>query len=85
MPTSLAIVLGKFIGAVLSECAPVIAAILAEGLRRAITDTVEDSAAADAALVERLRKRLRDTGHLPETGRPGPDSAGDQERAGMGT
>ena len=54
---SLAVTLGTFIGAVLKECAPVLAEILAEGIRRAMQDTVEDGKTPDG-LADRLRARL---------------------------
>ena len=68
--------LGVFIGRVLKECAPQLAAILAEGIKRAMQNTVEDGRApAD------LRDSLLDQLHADDsgpTGSPGSDSQGGQ-------
>lgn len=58
---SLAALVGRFVGAVLAECGPV----LVEILRSAFKDTVEDSRPS-GALVERLRARLRHPNDLRE-------------------
>lgn len=52
--TELAAIIGRFLGAVLAECAPVLVQILREARR----DTAEDSMVPDD-LVLRLRERLR--------------------------
>ena len=66
--------LGRFIGGMLSECAPILTEIIANAIRKAFTDTVEDSA-GDPALRRRLLDQLhtyqdgigplRDTGSAP--------------------
>ena len=61
--TSLAVVLGRFIGAVLAECGPVIVAILREAFR----DTAEEGKAPEA-LREELQSALR---RLPDAAPPG--------------
>jgi hypothetical protein len=72
----LALIVGTFCGAVLKQCAPVLADILAEGIRRALSDTVEDSA-PPAGLADRLRARissgLRDQNDHNQTGPTGTD------------
>jgi hypothetical protein len=67
----LAVIFGVFIGAVLKECAPVLAEILAEGIRRALRDTVEDGKAPDG-LAAGLRARI-DAGlrHKDDSGSSG--------------
>ena len=67
--TTLAATIGRFIGAVLAECAPVLVAIIREILNE--PDTVEDGAApADltARLLAKLHKHADDSG---AAGRPG--------------
>jgi hypothetical protein len=57
--TSLAASLGRFMGAVLVECAPVLVEIMVHAIREASQNTVEDGARR-RDLRERLADRLRD-------------------------
>lgn len=72
----MAVICGLFVGAVLKECAPVLAEILAEGIRRAFANTVEDGKAPDGlgdALRARIAAGMRNkNGDSPE-GRSGPN------------
>jgi len=54
---SLAVLFGRFIGAALAECAPVLAKILAEGIKLAFKDTVEEGKAPDGLAAD-LRARI---------------------------
>ena len=67
--------LGRFIGAVLAECAPVLVGIVEEAIRRATSDTVEDSA-APADLTARLLARLRGPDDTRKSGDAGTTPAG---------
>jgi hypothetical protein len=58
MPAGLAVIVGRFIGGVLRECAPVLASILATGIKMALTSTVENSA-PDMDLRARLNAQLK--------------------------
>ena len=60
MLEKLAALLGIAIGKAIEQCAPALAEVVAEGIHRALADTVED-AGTDNALVARLRARLRNT------------------------
>jgi hypothetical protein len=51
--TPLAAMLGRFFGAMLAECAPVLVEIISQSIRSAFADTVEDGARRDD-----LRQRL---------------------------
>lgn len=68
--------IGRFIGAVLAECAPVLAEIIADAIRRATADTVEEGATRDA-LRERLLKRVRDANSLNKAGGASPVQGAD--------
>ena len=61
----LAVLAGMFVGAMLKECAPVLAEILAEGIRRAFRDTVEDSMPPDG-LADSLRARITERMRKPD-------------------
>ncbi len=68
--------LGTFVGAVLKQCAPVLADILAEGIKRAFQNTVEDSK-APSGLADSLRARIaagvRDQNVSGQQGNSGPN------------
>ena len=66
-----AVWLGTFFGAVLKQLAPVLAEILAEGIKRAFRDTVEDGV-APADLRARLAERVRDADRTRAGGGAGP-------------
>ncbi len=55
---NLAVILGRFLGAVLAECGPVLAEILSHAIREGLSDTVEDGARRDD-LRQRLLERVR--------------------------
>jgi len=57
--SGLAVVLGRFLGAMLAECAPVLVEVLAYAIREGLADSVEDGARRDD-LRERLIKRVRE-------------------------
>ena len=75
----LAVTVGRFVGAVLAECAPV----LVEVIRECMRDTAEDGARRDD-LRERLLERLRDSGHLRADGRAGKNPPDSQAGPGVG-
>lgn len=54
---ALALWLGTLIGAILKQCAPVLVDILASGIRKAVTDTQEDSK-VDETLKANLLSKL---------------------------
>lgn len=70
---NLAVLLGRFIGAVLAECGPVIVEIL----QSAFNPTAEDSKAPDA-LSKRLHDRL--SGMLPDTSKDNLRPSGDASK-----
>lgn len=83
---SLAVMLGRFIGAMLAECGPVLAEILSSAIRSALENTAEDSK-PDADLRSRLLQRLqsaRNADSVREGGRPDPNPANDQASPGVG-
>jgi len=57
---TIAAIVGRFIGAVLAECGPVLAEILRSAIRDATNDTVE-TGERDRDLRARLLARLRDS------------------------
>lgn len=79
---SLAVVLGRFVGAMLAECAPVLVGILSEAIRNALKDTVEDGAVRDD-LRNRLLARLRRSDSANPSGGAGP-AAGASEGKDLG-
>jgi hypothetical protein len=81
---ALAVILGRFLGAVLAECGPVLAEILAHAIREAKRDTVEDGACRPS-LRERLLRRVRDARDRgPDGGAGAPGGAGDGQGLGGG-
>jgi hypothetical protein len=76
---ALAGALGRFVGAMLAECAPVIVGIIKEALH----DTVEDGAARDD-LRSRLLDRLRHSDSARAAGGTGEAPADDPERPSLG-
>ena len=56
--------IGRFVGAVLAECAPVLVEILSTAIRRAFSDSVE-MGEAPADLRARLLERVRNA-HNPD-------------------
>ena len=79
---SLAALLGRFLGAVLAECAPVLSEIVADGFRKALTPTVEDGARRPD-----LRARLLEQLHahnLGSTRRTGQTEEEDSRRGNLG-
>ena len=75
----MAVILGRFLGAVLAECAPVLVAILAEAIKRGTTDTAVDSL-PDSDLRNALDQRVRDADRLRPgrgPGAPAGDGAGE--------
>jgi len=89
--SELAAILGRFVGAMLKECGPVIVDIVAAGVRKAFNDTVEDGKAPEELrnrltddLRSKLAARVRDQGSDSSTGGPDPDSgAGKGEGVGV--
>ena len=81
----LAAIVGRFIGAVLAECAPVLVEILSHAIREAFTDTVEDGA-RDDDLRKRLLERVQGDAHgVSSTGGTSTTSgAGEGEDLGEG-
>jgi hypothetical protein len=79
----LAILCGLFLGAVLKECAPVLAEILAEGIRRANTSTVEDGK-APADLGAALRARIAAVLHRDADGNRAAGGSNPDQGAGKG-
>jgi hypothetical protein len=78
---SLAVILGRFFGAMLAECAPVITEIIAHAIRQAFSDTVEDGARRDD-LRERLLERLHANGP-GASGRAGAAPEADPKGQGL--
>lgn len=74
---ALAVLVGRFLGAVLAQCAPVIVGIIREILK----DTVEDGARRDD-LRERLLDKLHENSASP-AGRAG-ETGGPDEGEGVG-
>ena len=62
--SGLAVALGRFLGALLAECAPVLVEILAHAIREGLADSVEDGARRDD-LRERLLRRVREVNRQP--------------------
>ena len=79
---SLAVILGRFLGAVLAECAPILSEIVADGFRKAFTPTVEDGARRPdlrAALLASLHAN-----RVGSTGRTGETAKEDSRRGNLG-
>jgi len=76
---NLAAVLGRFVGAVLAECGPVIVEIIANAIKLSTTNTVEDGAIRDG-LRERLLSRLHPRPNDPSTVRGTGTPSGDPEK-----
>ena len=81
----LAVVLGRFVGAVLAECAPVLVEIIAHAIQKALANTVEDGARRDD-LRERLLERLRAAhpDRVGTSGRTGAHPQDAEERPDLG-
>ena len=79
-----AILFGRFIGAALVECAPVLSEILSHAIRTALTDSVEDGASRDD-LRSRLLRRVHDAHNLGTAGGAGSSSADATKREGLGS
>ena len=67
---NIAAIIGRFIGAVLAECGPVLVTIFTESIRAAFTDTIEDGISR-SDLRERLLRKLRDASNRDTTGGAG--------------
>ena len=83
--TPLAVAFGRFAGAVLAECAPVLVEIIAHAIQKAFTNTVEDGARRDD-LRERLLERLRapNTHRAGAAGGTGAHPQNPEERSDLG-
>jgi hypothetical protein len=79
----LAAMLGRFFGAMLAECAPVLVEIITHAVQNAFADTVEDGARRDA-LRERLLERLRSARSPGAAGGTGTTPADRQEGSDLG-
>lgn len=80
---TLAAWLGRFIGAMLAECGPVLVDLAVEIYKRATTDTAEIGA-TDDALRARLLARLRDADNLHQSGGAGDAAAAGEAGQGLG-
>ena len=81
--TGLAVVLGRFLGAMLAECAPVLVEVMADAIRKGLADTVEDGARR-GDLRERLLRRLRQSRDHGSPGGAGAATGDGQAREGLG-
>jgi hypothetical protein len=81
--TPLAAMLGRFFGAMLAECAPVLVEIITHAVQNAFADTVEDGARRDA-LRERLLERLRPPSRIDPARGTGTPAGANQEGQGVG-
>ena len=80
---NLAVIFGRFLGAALAECAPVLVEILSNAIRQGFADQVEDGARRDD-LRNRLLERVRQSNVARSSGGTGADSGDGQEREGLG-
>jgi hypothetical protein len=81
--TPLAAMLGRFFGAMLAECAPVLVEVIREAIQSAFADTVEDGARRDD-LRKRLLERVRAAGRTGAARRTGANPADGQESQDLG-